>query len=255
MRQQKEKLPFKDLFSSASEKYASFRPQYPTELFIWLSSLVDKKELAWDCATGNGQAVKPLAGLFDRVIATDPSNSQLQQAPKISNVEYRCERAESPSIAENSVDLITIAQALHWLEIDPFYEAVNKVLKPGGVISAIAYGLPEITPDIDNLIRYLHNETLGEFWEYERRHVINLYRDIPFHFHPIKSPPFFIRTRMDQTALLGFLSTWSGLIACRQATGKDPLQSFSMILEKIWPTGQTTIPVTWKLVCKTGKNI
>lgn len=254
MCQQKEKQPFKDLFSSASEKYASFRPQYPPELFIWLSSLVEKKELAWDCATGNGQAAKHLAELFDRVIATDPSSSQLQQAPEISNVEYRCERAESPSIPENSVDLITIAQALHWLEIDSFYEAVNKVLKPGGVISAIAYGLPEITPKIDALIRHLHNEILGQFWAYERRHVINLYRDIPFHFQPIPSPLFFIRATIDQQALLGYLATWSAVIACRNKTGHDPLQLFSVELEKDWPSNQAAIPISWKLACKTGKN-
>ncbi len=254
MAEQDKNSDFKDLFSSDSEKYAAFRPQYPAELFEWLAKQCEQKELAWDCATGNGQAAIHLASIFKKVIATDPSPQQLQYAPLHQNIEYRCERAEEPSLNEKSVDLITIAQALHWLDINPFYDAVNKVLKPNGIIAAIAYGLPEISTEIDHHVRHLHNEILGKYWEYERQHVINLYKDIPFHFAPIPTPQFYIETLMNQTVLLGYLATWSGLKKYQMITGTSPLEAFAEKIHKAWPTQESHIPVVWKLVCKVGRN-
>ncbi|HEY2140100.1 MAG TPA: hypothetical protein VGH00_08465, partial [Chthoniobacterales bacterium] len=64
-------MEFKDHFSKQAEGYAKFRPRYPQELFRYLATIAPRRELAWDCATGNGQAAVELAEVFDRVIATD----------------------------------------------------------------------------------------------------------------------------------------------------------------------------------------
>ena len=47
---------FKDHFSGHASAYAAFRPSYPPELFEQLAALNTRRERAWDCATGNGQA-------------------------------------------------------------------------------------------------------------------------------------------------------------------------------------------------------
>ena len=43
-------------FAVASDSYAIARPQYPADLFRWIAGQCENVEMAWDCATGNGQA-------------------------------------------------------------------------------------------------------------------------------------------------------------------------------------------------------
>ena len=50
------------------------------QLFTYLASLCPAHDLAWDCATGNGQAAVALAPHFEQVIATDASAQQIDQA-------------------------------------------------------------------------------------------------------------------------------------------------------------------------------
>ena len=58
----------KDHFSTESEKYAQFRPHYPSEFFGYLNEITSHKEIAWDCGTGNGQVAFELARSFDKGI-------------------------------------------------------------------------------------------------------------------------------------------------------------------------------------------
>src|ERR687897_1679131 len=92
----------KDLFSAQSKEYASSRPTYPRALFEFIVGLVDEKNLAWDCATGNGQAALVLTDYFKQVIASDISASQLEIARQESNIKYQIFRAEDTPLKDNS---------------------------------------------------------------------------------------------------------------------------------------------------------
>src|SRR6266567_773788 len=122
-------MSFKDYFSSQAADYAKFRPTYPQELFDYLGSIAPTRKLAWDCGTGNGQAAVGLASLFDRVIATDASEKQIANAQSHKIVEYRVAPAENSGIGSGTIDLIMVAQALHWFDLDRFYAAARRVLK------------------------------------------------------------------------------------------------------------------------------
>jgi ubiquinone/menaquinone biosynthesis C-methylase UbiE len=104
---------FKDHFSSLSTGYSRFRPSYSSGLFKYLSSLTPGHELAWDCATGTGQAAVALADLYQKVIATDASSQQIERAHINPSVEYRVAVAENSGLDAGSIDLVTVAQALH----------------------------------------------------------------------------------------------------------------------------------------------
>src|SRR5688572_30203861 len=129
----------KDLFSTQSDLYAKYRPDYPQELYDHILSFVNKKDMAWDCATGNGQAAVVLADHFKKVIATDISAAQIGKAIRKENIEYLICPAESTLFDDNLFDLVTIAQAYHWLKWDAFKKEVTRVCKPGAVISAWMY--------------------------------------------------------------------------------------------------------------------
>src|SRR5215475_11590766 len=126
-------MGFKDHFSRQAANYAKFRPRYRRELFDYLASIAPGRELAWDCGTGNGQAAVGLASVFDRVIATDASKKQIANAEPHNRVEYHVAPAENSGIPSGTIDLIMVAQALHWFDLDRFYGQAGRVLKPDGI--------------------------------------------------------------------------------------------------------------------------
>ncbi|GMV03761.1 MAG: hypothetical protein AMXMBFR53_00430 [Gemmatimonadota bacterium] len=106
--------PFHDHFSGHAELYRRHRPSYPGELYTWLAGISAEHGLAWDAATGNGQAAAGLAEHFRQVLATDASRQQLAHAQAHPAVRYALAPSERPPLADARVDLITVAQAVHW---------------------------------------------------------------------------------------------------------------------------------------------
>jgi SAM-dependent methyltransferase len=133
-----------DHFSKISSQYAASRPRYPRALYEWLAQIAPGRERAWDCACGNGQAASDLAGHFSQVIATDLSAEQLREATPHPRIEYPAAVAEASGLPVGSVDVVTVAQALHWFELNRFYQEVRRVLRPGGVLAAWCYGAGSI---------------------------------------------------------------------------------------------------------------
>lgn len=133
----------RDYFSAQAAHYATYRPAYPASLFARLAVLAPDRSLAWDCATGSGQAAVSLADQFAHVIATDMSAAQIQHAVLHPRVEYRVANAEASGLASASISLVNVAQALHWLNLDAFYAEVRRVLVPNGVLSVSSYGSAE----------------------------------------------------------------------------------------------------------------
>lgn len=126
---------FQDLFSGVASLYTRFRPRYPSALFEYLASVTPKKDVVWDCATGTGQAAVELAQHFEQVIATDASAEQIANAEQHPRVQYRVSTAEMSGLDSGSIDLITVAQALHWFDLPAFYAEAQRVLKPDGLLA------------------------------------------------------------------------------------------------------------------------
>lgn len=242
---------FPDHFSAVAADYASHRPTYPAALFDWLADQAPARRLAWDCATGSGQAARDLAGHFDRVIATDAAAAQIDAAPAHPGVEFRVAPAEASGLDPASVDLITVAQALHWFQLDAFYAEARRVLAPDGVIAAWSYSrLLTDDPVIDERLWHFYSEVVGPWWPFERRHVETGYRDLPFPFTPIDAPAFAMQAEWDLEALAGYLRTWSATRRYLQARGVDPVSALAGELAPHWPT---TRRVRWPLTLRTGR--
>ena len=141
-----------DHFSGIAKQYAAFRPRYPRELFDWIASIVERHHCAWDCGAGNGQATVDIATRFDRVIATDWSAEQIARAPARDNVEWIVAPAEAVPIQSGSIDLTTVAQALHWFDDDRFYTEVRRVSAPRAAIVAWTYAPPRMVGDVGDAL-------------------------------------------------------------------------------------------------------
>lgn len=246
-------MPFRDHFSSQAKDYAKHRPSYPEAMFDYLASLAPSKELAWDCGTGNGQAALALAKRFQRVIATDASASQIENAFPHERIEYRVEPSEKTSISSNSVDLITVGVAIHWFDFDPFYNEVRRVGKLGAALAVWAYHLVSIETEIDHWLEHFYRETLAGFWPERIRYLDQRYETLPFPFEEIRPPEFQMETVWSLENLVGFLASWSAVRKLVEAQGEKAFTKQVEELEKLWGEASTKRNVRWPLHFRIGK--
>ncbi|MEM7763471.1 MAG: class I SAM-dependent methyltransferase [Pseudomonadota bacterium] len=239
-------MTFKDHFSQQAATYAAHRPRYPDALYAWLASQVPTQAFAWDCATGNGQAARAIATHFDAVVATDASAAQIDNAGDAAGVTYRVAPAEASGLQPASVDLITVAQALHWFDTDAFYAHARVVLKPTGMLAVWTYQLFELEPAIDALIAEFFDGPIGPFWPAERRFVDEAYVSILPDWPAVESPPFFMQCDWRFADVVGYLSSWSAVQRYKNAHGEDPVADLAARLAPLW--GDGVRQVRWPLL-------
>ena len=244
---------FEDHFSARAPLYARYRPRYPDSLFTWLAAITPSRRRAWDCATGSGQAAVSLCRHFDLVIATDASTSQIAPSLRAPGPVYAAMTAERAAIANGSVALVTIAQALHWFDAGAFFGEAQRVLEPRGVIAAWSYGLCSITPSIDRVIERFYADTLKDYWPPERAMVDDGYASVTLPIPEIAAPPFTMEARWSLEHMLGYLSTWSAVTRFAATTGKDAMASLAPELGSLWPDAETARLVRWTLTLRVGR--
>jgi ubiquinone/menaquinone biosynthesis C-methylase UbiE len=225
----------KDLFSGHAQLYAKYRPAYPPQLFDYILSFVEEKKQAWDCATGNGQAAKVLADYFENVEASDISEKQLENAVQKPNIHYIVASAEHTPFEDNSFDLITVAQAYHWLNWEAFYKEATRVGKQNAVIAVWTYNLFKCDDDaVNEIIRHFYKDITGSYWDAARKYIEEGYATVEFNFDPLPSKDFAIAVNYNKEEFKGYLSTWSGAQQYIKQTGSSPLALIEDDLNKVW---------------------
>lgn len=244
-------MTFPDHFSARAADYARYRPGYPESLFAWLAQIAPGRDLAWDCATGNGQAAVGLSRLFTRVIATDASSEQLRHAERHRNITYQLSGGEKSGLPAGSVQLVTVAQALHWLDRERFYAEARAVLAPQGVIAVWSYGLMRVTPAIDPILDAFYRDVVGPYWPPERQLTEDGYASVDFPFVEIAAPPFAMTADLSLTAVAGYIGTWSATMRYREARGADPVPDLVAALTPAWGAGKRA--VRWPMSVRAGR--
>jgi len=236
---------FKDHFSEGSAEYARYRPSYPVELFEWLASLCERRDKAWDCATGSGQVAVALAAHFAVVSATDASAAQIAAAVPDDRVRYSVSAAESTPFPSNTFDLVTVGQALHWFDSARFFAEAARVAVGGALLAAWCYATCRVSADVDRVIAWLYEDLTGPFWPPERRLIERSYRDFVLPGAELESPAFDMQLDWHADDMLGYLRTWS---ACRRYAaehGSDPVDRIESTLNEAW--GDAARTVRWPL--------
>jgi SAM-dependent methyltransferase len=247
-------LPFADHFSAIASAYATARPTYPPALFAWLSELAPARGRVWDCAAGNGQAALPLAQHFAEVVATDASRAQIGCTPPRANVHRYAAAAHASALRDASADLVTVAQALHWLPRPAFWEEARRVLVSGGVLAVWCYGIQRIVDDseADRLVDHFYREIVGPFWPPERRLVEAGYRDLEFPFDELPAPEFRMAREWRLAEFLAYVRTWSATQRYIVDRGVDPVMELEASLARPWGAGVRR--VQWPLSLRVGRR-
>jgi SAM-dependent methyltransferase len=126
-------------YRSAARRYAKGRPYFHPKViarvreFLELSGPV---ESALDVGCGSGLSTVALKEIAGRVVGVDASAEMVALAPGDARVSYVVAPAEALPFAAGEFNLVTVSQAIHWLDRGKFLREARRVLKPGGHLVA-----------------------------------------------------------------------------------------------------------------------
>lgn len=242
-------------FNSQAVDYARYRPLYPEEIFQFLSKLTPAHDVAYDIGTGNGQCAVTLSKFFKKIWASDLSREQIANAIPKENISYFVSQSHESHLSDATVDLITIATALHWFDFDKFYPECKRILKPDGVIAAWSYGWHECeNAEVTKLINTVGKEILKDYWSPQPKLIWNEYKTIPFPFEEIHAPRFTQTLSWNLEELVGYLTTWSATQKYINDRKSHPVEIVYSELLDVWGDSKTKFQFTCPLYMRVGRN-
>ena len=126
-----------ELFTNKSDDYSRYRPSYPEAAVAWLRESV-KGENVVDIGAGTGIFTRVLLKYFSNVSAVEP-NAPMREKFQLFLPEVPCSpgTGENTLLPENSADLITVAQAFHWLDAAQFKREAQRILRKDGKVAIV----------------------------------------------------------------------------------------------------------------------
>ena len=127
-----------------AERYDAFRPRPPAALLALLPPLagVERPRLVVDLGSGTGLSTRFWAETADEVVGVEPNPAmrrRAEEATHAANVRYLDASAYETGLPEACADLVTAAQSLQWMEPDPAFGEIARILRRGGVFCAYEY--------------------------------------------------------------------------------------------------------------------
>ena len=260
------------LFEEAAHAsiYRKFRPTYPQKILDLISDYVKTHacgsfDLAVDVACGSGQSTFYLQDTFKQCIGVDISKAQVEQArtaaseKEVINVSFVEGSADKLPMKDASVDVVSLAQAWHWLEPEGFYKECKRVLKPRGCVAVYGYGQGHLmNKRSDTLLQQFYSGTLGGYWHDRRTHIDNQYRGVVLPFKNTKRHNFNMTKHMSLDSYFGYVSSWSAYCNyCENNPGNSVLEELKEEIKNILTSedvGNTDIQVSFPVFLLLGQN-
>jgi ubiquinone/menaquinone biosynthesis C-methylase UbiE len=245
-------VTFADHFSTVAARYATYRPHYPAALVEMLAER-SPQGTAWDIGCGTGHLSVALGERFGRVIATDPAQALLDQAPPHPRVEYRCASAEISGLPDASVELAVAAQAAHWFDWPRFVAEVERVARPGALLALVSYGILVVDGDPGGELMRFYRDVVAPYWPKGREHVENGYRNLAWPWPPVEAPAVEMTATWARDELLGYVQTWSATVKLIEREGPAPVVELHDRLARCWPDGERR-SIRWPLAIRLARR-
>ncbi|HEY9408068.1 MAG TPA: class I SAM-dependent methyltransferase [Jiangellaceae bacterium] len=208
-------------FDGVADKYDSARPGYPEDAVAWLVGR--RRASVLDLGAGTGKLTRSLVAAGHDVIAVDPSEPMLDRLVAASpQVRAATGTAEGIPLPDDSVDVVTVAQAFHWFEPRRALTEIARVLRPSGHL-ALVWNLP------DRSVGWV-----AELWAVilssdEPREVERPSLDPPF--QPAETATFTHEQRLDRDGLLALVASRSYVAVLPQEQRADLLAAAGSIYD------------------------
>ena len=129
--------------------YDASRPSPPRALLdvLCLQARVERPRLVVDLGSGTGLSTRVWADRADEVVGVEASaemRAQAEAQTSAANVRYVEAFAQDTGLPDAGADIVTCSQSLHWMEPDPTFAEVARILRPGGVFAAYDYDWPPV---------------------------------------------------------------------------------------------------------------
>lgn len=180
------------------------------------------------------------------------SESQLHHAIKKTNIDYIKTTAEEADFGDKKFNLICVAQAAHWLDLEKFYGVVVNHLAADGIIALIGYDLVQTSSACDHLIRKLYSDMLQGYWDDERKHIDTNYQNLYFPFDEIDCPDFCYQASWTFEHLIGYLNSWSAVGHYIKKNKQNPIDAIKNELADVWGNG-TKRDIRFPVFVRAGK--
>jgi SAM-dependent methyltransferase len=239
-------MSFQDHFSTQAASYAAARPGYPAALYDHLLGLVGPGARVWEAACGSGQATVDLATRFAQIHASEPSAAALAHAPALEGVTYDCAPAERCALPDASVELVVVAQALHWFDQAAFFNEVDRVLRPGGVLAVWCYQDVLLPADLGPACAPF-TAAIDPWWPPQRRLVDEGYGSVAWPHHALPTPSFELQASWGLARLLTYFRSYSAVARYQQHCGEDPVAALSQALADLWPDPRQPRTLRWPM--------
>jgi SAM-dependent methyltransferase len=241
------------VFDQQAAQYKAVRPDYPGDLFKFLASQTSRHYLAVDVGAGTGQATLPLSRHYKRVVGIEPGAQLIANASQAPNIRYLLSSASRLPLIPNCANLIGVAAAAHWFDLDAFYAEVDRVLKPGGTLAIWAYYfIPEVSPEIDAFMEKFM-EKMKPYGDPKLGYVFNKYSNLPFPYD-FERKAFKYSIKADLNRYIALVESMSLVKNCMEATGKNPIDDIRDELTKLWGDASQERRMTWTNNMLVGKK-
>jgi ubiquinone/menaquinone biosynthesis C-methylase UbiE len=131
-------------YTGLANSYEKYRPEYSKTIRELIISFTQKSASSLDIAdvgAGTGKWTRMLANLSPRsLVAVEPNDDMRivgSNHSKNHSIEWIKGSAEKTSLADNSVDLVSMASSFHWADFEKATKEFYRILKPGGVFVAL----------------------------------------------------------------------------------------------------------------------
>lgn len=210
----------------------------------WLATLPRKRRVCVECGAGDAEVSYFMAGHFNLAIATDicPPGEAYPVAANAPIGYVKCQ-AENLPLPSDSVDMVVSMQALHHFDLAGHLAEARRVLSPGGIFAALAWGEMVLPADV----RAACEDFLAAvkpFWETERGWVVSGYNGLRFEGEALAPPNTAMRKTVTPEALVALFRGWSAYKAGQRDCSRV-LEATCLRLQQL---GHAQIAVAWPIV-------
>lgn len=126
------------------------RPPYAAQIFNYIEEQAPATERLLDLGCGEGKVARPLARVFQEVVAVDPSQNMIALGQSLKggdqqNIQWVAAAAEDASLT-GQFDVVTFASSIHWMDPEVLFGKLRDHLTSDHILAIISGDTPHDPP-------------------------------------------------------------------------------------------------------------